>query len=266
MVVFQFLSQGLFSLKSLGGIRQFLFGQKDRPDSSVGTNHRTLVALDTVVQDPFRNVDGNTAFFICGGTHRENPVRRKSGHWQLIALLGQHGTHHIFHEVRLVFFRFRTARCLCPALRVIDLNQIFQGFIDGGKVHINDLLTLFAEQLLDLIFQVSESVIYRYHIGQLEESRLHDHVDPAPEAYFTGDFNRIDVVELEFFLRDGASQGSWNLFFHVLQCPGRVEDENSTVFDAFKQIVGFHISVFVTGNVIGRVNQVSGLDRFVAEP
>ena len=73
---------------------------------------------------------------------------------------------------------------------------------------------------MNLIFQVAKGIIHRYDIGQFEKGRLHDHVDTSAQTHFTGNFNGIDVIELQFLAGDGATHFSRQLFIHFVLGPG----------------------------------------------
>ena len=229
-------------------------------------DHGALVTLDTVFHNPFRHIDGHSPLLVLGGVHRKNAVRLKSTDRKLITLLGQNGAHYIFNKIRLVLFSRGFAGGFRPGFRIFDFHQIVQRLVHRGKVHIHNLLALFREQLFDLVFQISDGVINRNHVGQLKKGRLHDHVDATAQPHFTGNFFSIDIVKFELFLSDGAAHVSRKLFFHLLGRPVRIEDKCSAVFDTFEHIVNIHIIGFVAGDIVGGVNQVGGLNRVVAEP
>ena len=75
LIPFQFLAQGIFCFKSLGSGFALFVCQDNRSDGGVGTNHGTLVALDTVFQNPLRHIDGHPSFLILRGGYGEKPIR-----------------------------------------------------------------------------------------------------------------------------------------------------------------------------------------------
>ena len=97
-------------------------------------------------------------------------------------------------------------------------------------------------------------------VGELEEDRLHDHVDPAAEAHFLRHLHRVDVVELELLARDLALHGRGQMLFHVLQGPVGVEDKGGAVLDALEQVVLGDIGLLVAGDVVGLGDEVGGGD------
>ena len=229
-------------------------------------HHGALVALDAVLENPFRHVDGNPPFFIPGGGHREDPVRRKNAHRQVVPLLGQNRTHDRTDKIRLVRFRVPEHRGVRPALRHIDLHQVLKGLVHCGHVHVHDVLPLFTEQLLDLVFQVGDGLFNRDHVGGLKKSGLHDHVDPAPQSRLAGDLHRVDGVEGQFLLGDDPAHVRRQLVLHLIGRPGGVEHEGAALFDPLEDIVGLHVSRLVAGDVIRRIDEIGGLDGGFAEP
>jgi hypothetical protein len=88
-------------------------------------------------------MNGHAAFFVLGGGHRENAVRRKGADRQLVALLGQ-------TMGCMTFLMKSGSASLCVAapsasaqeVGVLDLDQLIEGLIDGGEVHVDDVFAL----------------------------------------------------------------------------------------------------------------------------
>ena len=185
----------------------------------MGTNKGTLVALNAILRDPHRHVDGNASFLVLGCRRGEDAVGRYGAHREFVALLGQHGPHDLGHELGFVFFKvgFLTGRG--PVIRDLDFLQGAHSSVHGSLVHLNDLFALLAVSLLNGLFDVPEGLFRRNDIGDLEEGRLHDHVDAAAQTQVRGDLHGIDVVELDFFLCEGSLHGVGQLLLHLLRAP-----------------------------------------------
>jgi len=78
-------------------------------------------------------------------------------------------------------------------------------------VHLHDLLALLSVGLHDCFLEACDCLINGNYAGQLEEDRLHDHVDPSAEANLTSQLYGVDRVELEMLLGDRALEGSGDI-------------------------------------------------------
>ncbi len=229
------------------------------------TDHGALVALDAVVHDPFGHVDGHPALFILGGADRKNAVRRERAHRQLVALLGQHGLHHLGDPLGFVAGHCRRQAGIGPGRRNLHLYQVILALVHGLVVHVDDLVALPAEQLVNLVLEVGDGFVHGDHVGRLEEGGLHDHVDASAQTHIPGNLDRVDVVELELFAGDGAAHGHRQFFFHVCQTPGTVEHEGPTDLDAFQHVVRVDVRRIMAGDIIGTVDQIRGPNGCLAE-
>ncbi|KAF5044330.1 hypothetical protein DSECCO2_492900 [anaerobic digester metagenome] len=261
----EFLADGVKSLEGLGSVGHLLLGQQHGQDGGVRADEGALVALDAVACDPLGHVDGHAALLELGGGHGEQTVRLEGGHGQIVALLGQDGTHDVLDEIGLVLVVLAVADGVGPGGRDLDLDQVRGGLIHGGDVHVDDLVALLAVGLLDGLLQQRDGLLEGHNVGQLEEGGLHDHVDAIAKAHFRRDLDRVDVVELEVLLGDGAAHGGGQFLLHVLGGPVGVQDEGAAVLDAVEHVVGVHVAGLVAGDVVGGVDQIGGLDGLLAE-
>ena len=90
------------TVKVFGGALKFRFSGQDGDNRRMGTDKCTLIALDAVVHDPFRDVDCNPALLIFCRIHREDAVRLEGAYRQGVSLLGKNRAHDIFDIIGLI--------------------------------------------------------------------------------------------------------------------------------------------------------------------
>ncbi len=123
-----------------------LLGCEDkRTDTCVRTNVRTFVTLDTVLRIPFRNESRDTALLISGCALLPCAVSTvgKRAYREKVSVLRVDFVHYIGDEFRSIrgFCRLVFERCPC---RIYIKLVILASAINGGIVHIDDVLTLLA--------------------------------------------------------------------------------------------------------------------------
>ena len=109
-----------------------------------------------------------------------------------------HWSHDLVDEVISSAGHWRIFRKCCPRRRIFDFFQSISrnDNVDDRLVHFNNLFTLFAVFLRDGLFQILDGVDDGNDIGQLEEDRLHDHVDSLAKTGIVADLASINVVDL----------------------------------------------------------------------
>ena len=262
----QFLALGRHGHEAFGSAGQFFVIGDHGADGGVGAHEGALAALDAVVGHPFGHVDGHTALFTGSGAQRHDAGGFHGGHGQLVAALGQDGTHHTGDVVVVAAMAdFGTFGGVSPGFGVLDLDQGVHALVHGGDVHVDDLVALHAVGLLDGFLQQGHGLVEVDHVGQLEESGLHDHVDAAAQTHFLGHGNGVNVEELQVLAGDGALHGSRQVLFHVFQRPVGVQHEGTAVLDAVQDVVLGDIGGLVAGDVVGLGDEVGRLDGALAE-
>ena len=232
----------------------------------MGAHKGALAALDAVFNLPFGHVDGAAALFASGGAKGHEASRIHGGHGQLVALLGQNGTHNGADVIIFVAVAgFGAFGGSGPGSGVFHFFQSVHALVHSGNVHVDDLVALAAVGFLDGFLEQAHGLFKVKHVGKLEEGGLHDHVDAAAEAHFLGNLDGVHVVELQFFAGDNALHGSGQVLFHVGERPVGVQHEGAAFLDAFKNVVLGHVGSLVTGNVVGLGDQVRRGDLFLAE-
>ena len=229
----------------------------------MGTDEGALAALDADVRLPDRNVDRDVPLLVLGGAGRPGAVLRYCGDGQRISLAGNDLGRHLPDELggipgnrRLHFLRAG------HLLRDRHLDDALQGPVHRGVVHLNELLPLLAVGLLDLGLDGPDRFILGEDPRNDEESGLHDHVDPRPEADFFGQGNRVDDVELHLLgdelLLHLCRQGVPDGLFGVRGG----EQENRPFLCGGEEIILFDERGIVTGDEVGRRDQI-GVVQFV---
>ena len=110
-----------------------------------------------------------------------------------------------------------------PVGRHVDFYDRSHTFFNRRVVHVDDLLALVAVIVHDSLFQVFHRVIHGNDGRQLEERRLHDHVDAAAQAQALGDTGAVEGIEPNFVLRNIAFHEAGQFFGQFLRLPGAVE-------------------------------------------
>ncbi len=149
------------------------------------TYEGALVALDTLGNIPLRYVDGNTTLLISRSTAWEGTVCQglQSLDGQLVALLTVDWVLDIADVLREMGLILSLAIYgISPGSWYLYLMKCIDTCINGTMVHINDVLTLLAIGGNNSVLQILYSSINRNNISQLEESRLHYHVEAAPKS------------------------------------------------------------------------------------
>ena len=262
----EFLADGVLGGKGSGSASQFCFGGEHGANGGVGAHKGALAALDAVFNLPFGHVDGAAALFASGGAKGHEASRIHGGHGQLVALLGQNGTHNGADVIVIVAVAgFGAFGGSGPRSGVFHFFQSVHALVHSGNVHVDDLVALAAVGLLDGFLEQAHGLFKVKHVGKLEEGGLHDHVDAAAEAHFLGNLDGVHVVELQLFAGDNALHGGGQVLFHVGERPVGVQHKGAAFLDAFKNVVLGHVGSLVTGNVVGLGDQVRRGDLFLAE-
>ena len=243
---------------------------EERTDSGVRADIRTLVALDTVVNDPLGNVHGDTALLVCGRTVVPRAVLTavKCRNRQIVTLQGVDRIHNLADELR--------TRHVDTVRRILNLDigplgrnlHLLYGIAAGiyrSVVHVDDILALLAVRLQDGVLHLLDSLLERNHIGDLEECRLHDGVGTRSQTQLGCDLRSVDDIEVDIVLGhvdlhvvgQRSARGSRIVY--------RVQKERTALLQTLQHIILVDIRRNVAGHEIGRRNQIGRADRVVAE-
>ena len=125
---------------------------------------------------------------------------------------------------------------VCPLGRDIHL-YILTAAVDGGIVHIHDVLTLLAVRLEGCVLHILDCVLYRDDAGDSEECALKDGVGASAKADFSGDLGCIDDVELDLLAADDGLCGVRNACEGLLLVPEGVEKEAAAFLDTLEHVI-----------------------------
>ena len=109
-------------------------------------NERTLIATDTFFLIPRGNFDSGAAFFVSSASDGESSVRKpdKFAYSEIIALLTVHNVLNVADKGgRVDLLRFMIHACIFNVPRAnVNFMQSLNALVNGGAVHIDDILTL----------------------------------------------------------------------------------------------------------------------------
>ena len=170
----------------------------------------TEVTLDTVVRIPYRNIDSNTAFLICGGTGRRCTVYviYECRYRQVVTFLSINSSlnrvnelHYVFSALCCVSHLKAFVRCVLPALRNLNLYNVLCACIDSSPVLLNNILTLAAVCRLSSSLHQFDGSLLRNNGCQLKECGLKDCVDTCrAHAGLDTEFHTVDGVEFDIVI------------------------------------------------------------------
>ena len=234
----------------------------------MGTYEGALVALDTFIRLPLRHMGSNAALFKGCSSRREGTVLHsgKGADRKIISLALGHGKKDFVDEFREVTAFFPLFFQELPVLGNGHLHNLFDAAVHGLTVHGNDPLALFAVGLFNSFLQVFYSIIQRNDIGQLEEGRLHDHVDTVSETDALCDLGGIYNIEIQFFFGDDTLHLLGKLVVQLLFIPDAVQKEGSALLQILQHIILADVGLVMTGYEIRLIDQISRLDRMLSEP
>ena len=185
MVLHPLKADGLLALVTLRRGGGFLRAQQFGADHRVGADGRAAVALYALGSVPGRDLDSDAPLFPAGVALLPAAVlvAVEGADRQVVALLAAHFEEDLLEELR----RSGPAGVGgvlggSPALGHGNLPDLPHALVDGGAVHVHDVLSLGAVGLADLRFQVGDGLLHREDLGEGKEARLHYHVDAAAKA------------------------------------------------------------------------------------
>ena len=237
------------------------------------TYHGALVALDTVFGNPAGNIHGDAALFKGRGAGGQGAVYifRQDGNRKFVSVVAvgrNHDVLYIFCQIFPVgadFHFFGNVLCIGPISRNRQLvNSVHTG-VDGCVVHGNHLFAFSTVGCYNGVFHILNSILDGDDIGQLEESRLQNGVGPVAQTQFFCLGNGVAGIYLNIVLGKiplGVSRQMLTQFFHI---PAAVQQEGAAWLDVLNYFIFFHIRRIVAGHKICLRNEISGLDRAVAE-
>ena len=258
----------VFDDEAFRRIRCFVFGDEEWTDGSMRADDAALVTADTVFRDPFRDHDGCRWTFVLGGAGREGAVfdAFPGGNREVVAFLTVHDVADVLDEVRTADLGDGAAGGrMFPFRWHFDFDDAFHTGVDSFVVHVDDVLAFSAVGFFVGVFQVFHGICIRNDVGEVEEGRLHDHIDAAAETDVLCDLKGIDDVE--FCLEGselpfhGCRQDAVQIFFS----PWGVQKEDAARLEAAEKVVFIDVGRTVAGDVVSLADEVRLSDRIWAE-
>ena len=257
---------GGFGHKALGLVGLFFGIEQEGTNGGMGADQCALVAHDALCGIPYGHFHGNTALLVFGGSGGHGAVGSHPGYGKAVALLRLNGLD-IFMEVRIIghgndHSAFGGGG---PTLGILDLYNRIDACIDGVVVLLHHGVTLLGIGLLGSSLHEGNGIRFGDHVGQLEESSLHDGVDTAAHAHIVCQLDCIDIIELHMVLGDGILHGGGEFFLHILQRPLAVEQEGAALLDTLGYRVAGDIYGVMAGHEVGAVDEVRALNGGLTE-
>mmetsp|Transcript_50440 Transcript_50440/g.83026 ORF Transcript_50440/g.83026 Transcript_50440/m.83026 type:complete len:674 (-) Transcript_50440:253-2274(-) len=217
----------------LGCCRKLLLSCQERTDSRMRTDQTALVALRAEIHVHLGHVDGNTTLLELAGAQRYTTTRNESAHGQGVSVQVVAG---LLHSICKLLGRQihdlpgplgilgRSAslpgqRDLRPGGGHRALGDAAHRGVHAVDVHLHHLVTFLAIHLLDALLQHLHSLFIRHHCAELEEDRLHDHVDALSKSRLHRNLGGINDEELGLLLSQILSHLGWQLLLQLARVP-----------------------------------------------
>ena len=237
----------------------FLISCENWTNCSMWANKCALITLNTLGNIPFRNVNCNTALLvsssagwegtICMGSHLLNS--------NLVTLLTVNWLQNLLNvswNIRLAFFL--GILCISPVSRNIYKMKCINTGINSAIVHIYDILALLAVRSYNSILQIANSLLKWNNISQLEECRLHYHIETSAKAQILSDFNSVYSVEFNIVLGNVALHGSRQLLRQLIIRPKCIKQESTAWLQDCQKVILIYIRLLGAGNKVCIINKI----------
>ena len=211
----------------------------------MGAYKGTLIALNTMFDLPFRNIQSDTALFVSGCAHRECSVftALECADREIVAFLTVHRNHEFLDEGWQVIYHCLAGAgtghmlnvtgfilCVFPSFRHADFYCGLHAFFNRGIVHVNYFLPLVAVIVNHCFLQILHGFFQRNDGSQFKERGLHDHIDAAAQPQLLGNPCAINRIKLNFIFRNKAFHETGKFFIQFLGTPGAVQQKDSLGF------------------------------------
>ena len=150
-------------------------------------------------------------------------------------------------------------------LRHLHLVKIVESRVHCLVVHLDDLLAGFSVALLDGILDLGNGLFERDDVGDLEERRLHDHVDAGTEADFVAEADTVDDVKFQLFVDDLLLHVLRKLVPYLIRIEWCIEEERGALLRLGEHVILFDKDEVMAGDKVGFLHQVRRSDVFLAE-
>ena len=228
---------------------------------------RALVALNAFFHLPFRNVDGNAAFFVSSGAARESAVLMvfKRAYRQFVAFHAVHRHKNVVDEIIAGFCSCFGIGSVSPCCGNVNFYNGVNAHVDSGVVHVNNVFALQAVAVFNRFLQVFNSILQRNNVGQFKERRLHNHVNASAEADLLCNFYSVNNIEVNIVFGNIAFNLPGQMFFQFFCAPVAVKKEGAAFFQPCGNVVFINVGLVVYGYKIRSVDKVRSADGLFAE-
>ena len=138
--------------------------------------------------------------------------------------------------------------------------------VDGGAVHLDDVLTLGAVGLDDRLLHIGDRLVDGDDVRELEKRRLkHGVRAPRAETDRLGELHGVAGVKLHVVFRDIALDAGGQLGLKLLVRPRAVEQEIAAGLHVLHHLEALEIRRIVAGDKVRLLDVIRGADRLVAE-
>ena len=148
----------------------------------------------------------------------------------------------------------------------VDLDVGGGAGVDGGVVHVDDVLALLEVGVQGGVLHVLDGLGLGHDLRQGEEGALEDRVGALAHADLLGQVDGVDHVELDVVLGDVALGGGVEVMLKLREIPLAVHEEHAAGLDVAhdREALG-DVGRDVAGHEVGLVDVVRALDGLVAE-
>ena len=164
------------------------------------TNISTLVTLNTIICNPFRDCNCDTAFFVSSCTCWESSIfsSYESTYRKIITFLCIDRFNNIFNKIRNIsIVSFRLNFDIFPFSRYSNFLD-FTTTINRIFIHINDIFAFSTKRLNNSFLHFINCIIVRNYVCNFKESRLHNSICSITQTNFVSNFCSINDINFNF--------------------------------------------------------------------
>ncbi|CAN4026287.1 Ribose transport system permease protein rbsC, partial [Dysosmobacter welbionis] len=194
-------------------------------------------------------------------------VLLEEGYRQLVAVLAVHRHHNVLDKGSpLQLFR-RTVLGICPGGGDFHPGHAGKADVHSPVVQIHNLLSaLFEVGVVVALLHLLHRQINGDDLGQLEEGRLEDRVDPAAQTQVPGQLGGVHDVEVGVLAGKIPLDLGGQMGLQFLRAPGAVQQIGAALLQVRSGVILVHIGGGVHTDEVRGGHQVGGADGLVPEP
>ena len=152
-----------------------------------------------------------------------------------------------------------------PGLGNVDLHGSVNALVDGGAVHVNDLLALLGVGLDDSVLHVLHGVLDGDDAGEVEEGSLQHGVGAVAQAQLHSDSGSVDGVEIDLTLGDLTLHAVGQMLLQLSAGPAGVQQEGAVRLDLGNDIEVLDVRGLVAGHKVSHGDIVGAVDGLMAK-